>query len=135
MNRARWWAAFKYLLGFGILAWLIWSNWFRTGEDGAEIGLSAALRQPKNYYALTAAVLICAASVLLTFVRWYVLVRAQGLPFTVAGALRLGMFGYYLNQFLPGSISDCAVSAMVWSTVYAYDTDFDTIPGVTRSEP
>lgn len=25
-------------------------------------------------------------------------------------------------DFLPGSISDCAVSAMVWSTVYAYDT-------------
>ena len=26
------------------------------------------------------------------------------------------------SDFLPGSISDCAVSAMVWSTVYAYDT-------------
>ncbi|CAG9271375.1 putative spermidine/putrescine transport system substrate-binding protein [Paraburkholderia unamae] len=25
-------------------------------------------------------------------------------------------------DFLPGSISDCAVGAMVWSTVYAYDT-------------
>ena len=27
-----------------------------------------------------------------------------------------------IADFLPGSISDCAVSAMVWSTVYAYDT-------------
>ncbi|MEM5297265.1 ABC transporter substrate-binding protein [Burkholderia sp. JPY481] len=26
------------------------------------------------------------------------------------------------SDFLPGSISDCAVSAMVWSTVYAYDS-------------
>src|SRR5215469_5592772 len=26
------------------------------------------------------------------------------------------------SDFLPGSISDCAVAAMVWSTVYAYDT-------------
>jgi putative spermidine/putrescine transport system substrate-binding protein len=26
------------------------------------------------------------------------------------------------SDFLPGSIGDCAVSAMVWSTVYAYDT-------------
>ncbi|WP_207002183.1 ABC transporter substrate-binding protein [Trinickia mobilis] len=26
------------------------------------------------------------------------------------------------SDFLPGSISECAVSAMVWSTVYAYDT-------------
>lgn len=26
------------------------------------------------------------------------------------------------NDFLPNSISDCAVASMVWSTVYAYDT-------------
>ncbi|APA89498.1 ABC transporter substrate-binding protein (plasmid) [Paraburkholderia sprentiae WSM5005] len=26
------------------------------------------------------------------------------------------------SNFLPGAISDCAVAAMVWSTVYAYDT-------------
>jgi putative spermidine/putrescine transport system substrate-binding protein len=26
------------------------------------------------------------------------------------------------SDFLPGSISDCAVAAMVWSTVFAYDT-------------
>jgi putative spermidine/putrescine transport system substrate-binding protein len=25
------------------------------------------------------------------------------------------------NDFIPGSISDCAVASMVWSTVYAYD--------------
>ncbi|WP_144159406.1 ABC transporter substrate-binding protein [Paraburkholderia sp. BCC1885] len=32
------------------------------------------------------------------------------------------------SDFLPGSISDCAVSAMVWSTVYAYDTTKLTTP-------
>src|SRR5260370_39239302 len=26
------------------------------------------------------------------------------------------------SDFIPGSISDCAVASMVWSTVYAYDT-------------
>jgi uncharacterized protein (TIRG00374 family) len=55
-----------------------------------------------EYLALAAA--ICAASSLLTFVRWYVLVRAVGLPFTIADALRLGLVGFYFNTFLPGSV-------------------------------
>jgi hypothetical protein len=105
------WSAFKYLLGIAIIAWLIGTNWYRSGPNGDEVGLSAALSRSINYYALTAAVLICAASVLLTFIRWYLLVRAQSLPFTVAGALRLGMFGFYLNQFLPGSISGDVIKA------------------------
>ena len=27
------------------------------------------------------------------------------------------------SDFIPGSISDCAVASMVWSTVYAYDCE------------
>jgi uncharacterized membrane protein YbhN (UPF0104 family) len=37
-------------------------------------------------------------------VRWYVLVRAQDLPFTLPSALRLGMVGYFANLFLPGAV-------------------------------
>jgi uncharacterized protein (TIRG00374 family) len=55
-----------------------------------------------EYLALAA--VICALSSLLTFVRWYVLVRAVGLPFTIADALRLGLVGFYFNTFLPGSV-------------------------------
>src|SRR5262249_21912408 len=46
-----------------------------------------------------------------TFVRWYLLVRAVGLPFTVTNALRLGMVGYYFNTFLPGSVGGDIVKA------------------------
>jgi uncharacterized protein (TIRG00374 family) len=53
---------------------------------------------------LALALLICATGTLLTFVRWYVLVRALGLPFTLADALRLGMVGFYFNTLLPGSV-------------------------------
>jgi putative spermidine/putrescine transport system substrate-binding protein len=38
------------------------------------------------------------------------------------------------SDFLPGSISDCAVSAMVWSTVYAYDTTKLTTPPTTIND-
>jgi hypothetical protein len=111
VKRSLWWAAFKYLLGFGIIAWLVWSNWHKDGPNGDDVGLAAALARPINYYALAAAGLICTVSVLVTFVRWFVLVRAQGLPFTVTAALRLGMFGLYLSQFLPGSVSGDVLKA------------------------
>src|SRR4029077_20694250 len=51
------------------------------------------------------------ASVLLTFVRWYFLVRAQGLPFSLTSALRLGMIGFYLNTFLPGAVGGDLIKA------------------------
>jgi len=111
VNRAGWWTAFKYVLGVSIIAWLVWSNWNKEGPNGTDVGLATALTRPINFYAFATAILICAVSVLLTFVRWYVLVRAQGLPFTLAGALRLGMFGYCLNQFLPGSVSGDVLKA------------------------
>ncbi|CAB3749750.1 ABC transporter substrate-binding protein [Paraburkholderia humisilvae] len=38
------------------------------------------------------------------------------------------------SDFLPGSISDCAVSAMVWSTVYAYDTTKLSTPPTTIND-
>jgi uncharacterized protein (TIRG00374 family) len=53
---------------------------------------------------LALALLICAAGILLTFVRWYILVRALDLPFTLADAVRLGMIGLYFNSLLPGSV-------------------------------
>jgi uncharacterized protein (TIRG00374 family) len=111
VTRSRWWTAFKYLLGVSIIAWLVWSNWHKEGPDGEDVGLSTALTRPINYYAFAAAALVCAASVSLTLVRWFVLVRAQGLPLSLGGAFRLGLFGYFCNQFLPGSVSGDVVKA------------------------
>jgi uncharacterized membrane protein YbhN (UPF0104 family) len=48
---------------------------------------------------------------LLTFYRWYVLVRAQGLPFTRTNALRLGLIGFAFSTLLPGSIGGDLVKA------------------------
>src|SRR5436305_1095737 len=49
--------------------------------------------------------------VLLTFYRWYVLVRAQNLQFTVMESLRLGLIGFYLSTFLPGSVGGDIIKA------------------------
>lgn len=50
-------------------------------------------------------------AIVITFLRWYVLVRAVGLPFRVVDALRLGFIGFFFNTFLPGSVGGDAVKA------------------------
>jgi glycosyltransferase 2 family protein len=103
----------KYALGIGLLGYLIWSNWAPAG--GA--GLSAVWqkhvieRAPVNVGAYALGLLASMIAVLITFVRWYILVRAQGLPFTLTNALRLGMVGYFCNTFLPGSVGGDLVKA------------------------
>jgi uncharacterized membrane protein YbhN (UPF0104 family) len=74
------------------------------GRTSSSPGLRAALSRPLQLGPLTLAVAFYGVGVLLTFYRWYVLVRAQELPFTVANALRLGSIGFSLSTFLPGSI-------------------------------
>src|SRR5262249_19578568 len=95
--------AFKYGIGLTLLVWVIWKNW-GPSPDGTSMGLSGALQRPIHFLPLLLGVLICFASVLLTFVRWFLLVRAQGLPFTSPAALRLGLMGYFFNNFLPSSV-------------------------------
>jgi len=92
----------KYGLGFGLLGYLIWRNW-SPAPDGTP-GLADILSQPPQFGPLAIAIVICLFSVLLTFIRWYVLVRAQSLPFTLYNAMRLGLIGFFLSTFLPGSV-------------------------------
>jgi uncharacterized membrane protein YbhN (UPF0104 family) len=101
-------AGLKYGLGLGLLAWVVWSHW--APADGTP-GLADALQRDIHFTPLLLAGVICLASVLLTFVRWFVLVRALGLPFTLGGALRLGLIGYALNTFLPGSVGGDIIKA------------------------
>src|SRR5690606_31597337 len=54
---------------------------------------------------LLAGALACiAAAVWLGFVRWYLLVQATGLPFTLGDAVRLGSLGFALNFVGPGGV-------------------------------
>jgi glycosyltransferase 2 family protein len=93
---------FKYGLGIVLLGWVIWQN--RKDLD------QASHRDIRLPYLLLAAV-IYLAGLLITFYRWYVLVRAQDLPFTHMAALRLGLIGTYLSTFLPGSVGGDIIKA------------------------
>ncbi|RUL85911.1 lysylphosphatidylglycerol synthase transmembrane domain-containing protein [Tautonia sociabilis] len=44
------------------------------------------------------------SALVLTFLRWFALVRALGLPFRVADAIRLGFIGNVFNLVIPGAV-------------------------------
>lgn len=98
----------KYGLGLGILAYVIWRNW---SPAGGSPGLADALQRPIQLVPLLLACTICTVGVVLTFIRWYILVRAQELPFTLGDALRLGSIGFFLNTCLPGSVGGDIIKA------------------------
>jgi uncharacterized protein (TIRG00374 family) len=103
----------KYGLGFVLLAWVVWHYWEpQEIAPGKYVpGLEAALQKPIHYAPAAIAFFVYLLGILITFMRWFVLVRAQELPFTVLGALRLGLIGFYLSTFLPGSVGGDIIKA------------------------
>jgi glycosyltransferase 2 family protein len=62
-----------------------------------------------GYFLLAFAVAL--PSTLLTFVRWFILVRAVELPFRLIDAFRLGFIGLFFNNFMPGSVGGDVIKA------------------------
>jgi glycosyltransferase 2 family protein len=125
----------QYGIGFGLLALVIyWQGGGKLGKPtdqqkalslvaGAAVDVKAQQdgRTPSlieafsgridlEYLAL-ACVLWC-ISLFITFIRWYILVRAQDLPFTIRNAIRLGLVSYYFNSILPGSVGGDILKAV-----------------------
>ena len=90
----------KYGLGFGALAFVLWKYWSQ---------LRAQFQQSPHWEYLAAAAALAFACTAIQLFRWYLLVRALGLPFAGRGVVRLGLVGYYYNSFLPGSVGGDAV--------------------------
>jgi uncharacterized protein (TIRG00374 family) len=57
-----------------------------------------------DWLLLSLSALVCLAMVMVTFVRWYLLVRALELPFRLRDAFRLGFLGYMFNFVSLGSV-------------------------------
>ena len=117
-NHATAWAKglLKYGIGFGLLAWVISKYWDdkvieTDGVSTTTPGLKSLLNGQIDYEWLAAATVLVAAAISLQLFRWYVLVRAVELPFSVYNAFRLGMVGLFYNTFLPGSVGGDLVKA------------------------
>ncbi|QEL16037.1 lysylphosphatidylglycerol synthase transmembrane domain-containing protein [Limnoglobus roseus] len=96
----------KYALGFLVLGYVIYSNW--EPKNGGQ-GIKNLLGQTPDYSLLALMFLFTGVTISCQILRWYLLVRALDLPFTVRNAFRLGMIGYFYNTLLPGSVGGDAI--------------------------
>jgi hypothetical protein len=125
----------QYAVGFGLLAIIIVRFWNATpgkpNDDqravsflagawvdadaqraGTRPGLVEAFSQPVNPWPFALACVIWVVALFITIFRWYLLVRAQDLPFTLRNAVRLGLVSYYFNSILPGSVGGDILKAV-----------------------
>ncbi len=96
LNRAALRTTLALALGVGLIAYLVWRNWsdiLRLREHPPALGWMAV------------AFVLTFVALYVTFVRWYLLVLAQGLRFPFADAQRLGFVGLLFNQVIPGAVS------------------------------
>lgn len=91
--------------GLAIVAYLIWSNWVEIVEQlrGRSI----------NWGYLVGGFAVCLSATVLTFLRWYLLVWAQDLPFRLSDSLRIGFIGYAFNLLIPGAVGGDLVKAVL----------------------
>ena len=113
MIRGTLWNTFKYLLAFGLLGWVVYANWApKTGRGLQEVWHNhVVLGKPIAGFYLLAAFGLYLVSLVVTLFRWYILVRAQDLPFTVRRRMRIGLIGFFYNSVLPGSVGGDIIKA------------------------
>lgn len=91
-------------LAVGLIGILVWIN---------RIELARLGERQWNWPILAAALLLTTASIAITFVRWYVLVRAVGLELSLSDAFRLGFLGDFCKYLGPGAVGGDLIKA-VW---------------------
>jgi hypothetical protein len=89
----------KYGVSLAIIVWLV-----RDVQNRDPGAFSRFVEQPKDWWLLTAAWLLFTLGVAVAIIRWYFLVRALELRFTMKDALRLGALGYLFNFVSVGSV-------------------------------
>jgi len=89
--------AVKLSVSAGLLAFL-----FHQARQDAHF--RTLVGQPKDWSLLGMALLVVLSAVTVTIFRWFLLVRALDIPFTMREALRLGFLGFLLNFVSLGSV-------------------------------
>jgi len=98
------WRWLRWVVAIGLLAWLFYGNRAAVAE---------VARGPKAWGFLALASLTLLATYLLTFARWWVLVRAQRLEFPLGRAFRLGFIGLVANYVAPGAVGGDVVKTIL----------------------
>ena len=89
----------KLGISAGIIAYLVYGATQTKDENGGNV-FTNLVNQPKRWDSLAGAWACCWGAVLLTFIRWWYLVRALDIPLRFRDSIRIGFWGYLFN-FLP----------------------------------
>ena len=89
-------------IGVGLLGHVLWAN---RGSFREVLGHQPDLR----YLAL--AYVLCLSALTSTFVRWYLVVRSQGLSFRLREAVKLGFLGNAVDLIVPGQVGGDVLKA------------------------
>ncbi len=102
MSKRRWVTLMAPGLAVVLLGALLW---FRR-QDLAIVGDLEV-----SWPVMIGAIALTVVATFLSFVRWFYLVRAQGIPFSLFDALRLGLIGVFFNFLVPGAVGGDLVKA------------------------
>ncbi len=83
------------LVAFGLLGFTVWLNRDKIAE---------VFNKPVDFRYFGVGFAIYMVALMLTFFRWYTLVRALDLPFSYRDAIRLGFIGNVFNLVIPGAV-------------------------------
>ncbi len=95
-------SALRIVIPVVLLAWIVRQIFHVDPENPTALRDLAS--QPKNYYLLMLAATAYVTAIVVTFTRWYILVRGLDLPFRLRDAMRLGFIGFFLQFFSLGSV-------------------------------
>ncbi len=101
----------KLAVAIGILYYLF-------QKATADISFEQLVAREKNWAWLGLAAICCGLGVLTCFIRWWILVRALELPFTLRHAFRLSFLGYLFNFFSFGVVGGDLMKAFFIARQY-----------------
>ena len=97
------------VLAFTLLGVVLWQN-----RDE----IRAVFARPLDLRLLALGILIFQISLLITFVRWYILVKVIEPKFTLRSTMLLGFVGYVFNLVIPGAVGGDFIKAAFLSRMH-----------------
>ena len=114
MNRKILTAVVKIGLSVGIVGYLVYDASTHKDANGVSV-FDNLVHQPKHWGMLAAALCVFTFLILLTFIRWWFLVRALGVPAKLSDTIRVGFWGFLFNLAPLGVVGGDLVKAVMLS--------------------
>ena len=90
----------KAIISLGLMAYLL----FRFLSDPQDREILLSTLTTANYWYLFLAVALFVVAVITNAIKWYILLRAQGIPVPLKALTNYTFVGFFFNNFLPANV-------------------------------